>query len=318
MATTTEQLMAHHGVAWFDFDEVNGNVIDKLGNGYTGTVTGATRVQGWNGEGSAISFNGTSDRLEFNNKIFPFGEKTISFKIKTENFKTTSQSIMENYTTSSSNSFGYVFVLNSGVISVNWYTSANPLVSSFSLSTPTSINLCDGNWHNILFSWTGRMEDVVKLYIDDELVATARASQSETNATYTGQNLSVGGMKFTSYRNWFGGQIDDLQIYNKTLSPSDFTQKRLVVKTTDSKNLVLSPNTTRVKEIPNTAEYMMLAQGGIVREIDSAVDSTPIDFTKTTTEYEIVTNNKTPLGKSRMFTIPIGGDFKTAMIEDNY
>lgn len=316
--TTTEQLMAQYGVAWFGFDEVSGDVYDNLGNGYVGTVIGTTRLQGWNGEGYTMNFNGTSDRLEFNNRVLPLGEKTVSFKIRTESFKATTQCIMENYTTTSSNSFGYTFALNSGVISVSWYTSANPLVSSLSLHTPTGINLCDGKWHSILFSWTGNMEDVANLYLDDELVSTVRASQSETNTNYKNQNLSVGGMKFTSYRNLLSGQIDDLQIYNKALSPSDFTQKRLVIKTTDNKNLVLSHNTARVKEIPNTAEYMMIAQGGVVKEIDSAVDRPPLDFTKPTTEYEIINNNKTPLGKGRMFTIPIDSDFKTAMIEDNY
>ncbi|QGG50744.1 LamG domain-containing protein [Lysinibacillus pakistanensis] len=316
---TTEQLMTQYGVAWFGFDEANGNVYDKLGlNNYVGTVTGATRLQGWNGQGYAMNFNGTSDRLEFNNRVLPLGEKTVSFKIRTESFKETTQCIMENYTTTGANSFGYVVNLISGGIYVNWYTSINPLASSLTLRTPTSINLCDGKWHSVLFSWTGDMEDVAKLYLDDELVSTVRASQSETNTNYKNQNLSVGGMKFTSYRHLYNGQIDDLQIYSRALSPPDFEQKRLVIKTTDNKSLVLSPTSARVKEIPNTAEYMMLAQGGVIKEIDSAVDRPPIDFTKTTTEYEIVTNNRTPLGKGRLFTIPTGNDFKTAMVEDNY
>ncbi|OXS74274.1 hypothetical protein B1B04_09105 [Lysinibacillus sp. KCTC 33748] len=315
---TTEQLMAYYGVAWFDFDEASGNVGDKLGNGYTGTVTSATRVGGWNGEGNSMSFNGSNSMVSFDNKILPLGEKTIGFKFKSTNYIATTQSIMETYTSASNNGTGYGIKLVSGVISVQFYTATNPLVTSMSISTPSNINLCDGKWHSIVFSWTGKVEDIAKLYLDDELVSISKSDKAEDSTNYSSNNLNIGAMKYTSYRYWYNGRIDDLQIYNKTLSPSDFTQKRLVVKTSDNKNLVLSPTSTRVKEIPNTAEYMMLAQGGIVKEIDSAVDSQPIDFTKTTTEYEIVTNNRTPLGKGRMFTIPIGTDFKTAMIEDNY
>ncbi len=157
--------------------------------------------------------------------------------------------------------------------------------------------------------------NVIQLYIDETFIGIYR---SIANIITPKNPLRLGYLNVSGYQEWYSGQLDDLQIYNKALSPSDFTKKRLVVKTTDNKNLVLSPTLARVKEIPNTAEYMMLDQGGVVREIDSAVDSQPIDFTKPTTEYELVTNNKTPLGKGRMFTIPIGSDFKTAMIEDNY
>src|SRR6185312_2429883 len=50
----------------FPFDEVSGNVIDTMNPSIIGTVTGATRVTGWNGEGKALSFNGTSDYVTFN------------------------------------------------------------------------------------------------------------------------------------------------------------------------------------------------------------------------------------------------------------
>ncbi len=295
---STEQLMTQYGVAWFGFDEASGNVYDKLGLGsYVGTITGATRTQGWNNEGSAMSFNGSNQYIQFNNSIIPRGKKTVRFKMKSG--QTTAGRILVDYTTT--NSIGWFIHVADSKLIAEVYTGVSNIVSY-----PISDNL----WHDIFISYDGSK---LKLYVDEMTSPKQVVDVAEVNWTTTLCRIGSG-----NNERYYNGQIDDLQIYNKALSPSDFTQKRLVVKTTDNKNLVLSPTSARVKEIPNTAEYMMLAQGGIVREIDSAVDSQPIDFTKPTTEYELVTNNKTPLGKGRMFTIPIGTDYKTAMIEDNY
>ncbi|OXS65593.1 hypothetical protein B1B04_24905 [Lysinibacillus sp. KCTC 33748] len=303
---TTEQLMAQHGVAWFGFDEVSGNVTDKLGNGYTGTVTGATRVEGWNGEGSAMDFNGVNQYVTFNSPILPLGAKTIRFKMLNRQNKTTSRIIC----TSSSTTVGDLSItLTDNLLQLSIRHSVG--------SVHNFIEAIDLNkWYDIMITFDGAtIGSNIRMYVNDKEKFHGLLTSNEQS----GINMRLGNIASTLIAtDYFNGQLDDFQIYNKALSPSDFTQKRLVVKTSDNKNLVLSPDTARVKEIPNIAEYMMLAQGGIVKEIDLAVDRPPIDFTKLTTEYEIVTNNRTPLGKGRMFTAPIGSDFKTAMIEDNY
>lgn len=312
---TTEQLMAQYGVAWFDFDESSGNVHDKLGlNNYVGTVTGATRVGGWNGEGNAVELSGSPQFISFNNPVIPIGEKTIRFKFFPS-------SVMKGNATRrlidcsiSNTSGGFSLVLGNDSI--------RPIIRKNNTTYFTdSVNKVNyDQWNDIFISYTGRNENAhLKIGINDEFYNYYMGI--DDSPAYG--NLFIGKMNpslsaTTSTGEFLVGKIDDLQIYNKALSPSDFTQKRLAVKAVDNKNLVLSPTSARVKEIPNTLEYMMLAQGGVVKEIDSAVDRPPIDFTKPTTEYELVTNNKTPLGKGRMFTIPIGSDFKTAMIEDNY
>lgn len=313
---TTEQLMAQYGIAWFGFDEASGNVIDKLGSGYVGTVTGATRVDGWNGEGYAMSFNGSNNVTTFNQKIVPIGEKTYRFKIKVT-------SKPSNYGVAISNAGGTAD--NGDIILINSdgtlrFISNKAINGAQRFYLSSTVDICDDKWHDVLLTWDGTVNPRgVKMYIDDMSIESAIGKADSIEILSQTYNLTIGkSANSANIGTNLISKIDDLQIYNKALSPSDFTQKRLAVKTTDNKNFVLSPTSTRVKEIPNTAEYMMLAQGGVVKEIDSAVDRPPIDFTKTTTEYEIVNNNRTPLGKGRVFTIPIGSDFKTAMIEDNY
>ncbi|MGE8038010.1 LamG domain-containing protein [Lysinibacillus sp. NPDC093692] len=307
---TTEQLMEHYGVAWFGFDEASGNVVDKLGNGYTGTVTGATRVSGWNDEGHAMDFNGSNQYITTNFKP-PTGELTVRFKIKVRGDFSQQYNVFstQGWTTTGNGidiAIRGTDPINNGKVVVRVNNTSNPVFSDKKLETD--------RWYDIMVS-VNFSKQVCHIYINDSISSIGFLDQLVTSHT---NNLVIGRTSINNANQYLNGQLDDLQIYNKALSPSDFTQKRLLVKTTDNKNLVLSPNTTRVKEIPNTAEYMMLAQGGVIKEIDSSVKTPPIDFTKTTTEYEIVTNNKTPLGKGRMFTIPISNDFKTAMIEDNY
>ncbi|WP_107951042.1 LamG domain-containing protein [Lysinibacillus parviboronicapiens] len=311
---TTEQLMAQYGVAWFGFDETSGNVYDKLGNGYVGTVTGATRVEGWNGEGKAMSFNGSNNYVQFTNKFIPINEKTIKFKVKFPLATSPSTLIFDTCGFAGGN-YG-IWIANMG-----GRLGFSMLQGSGKENSFYSQNLNDNKWHNIMIVVDSQVDSlsIMKMYVDEKLENRKKMNfPLLQDSTY---NLRLG---FDNDGNtggalsYFNGQIDDLQIYNKALSPSDFEQKRLVIQTTDNKNLVLSPTSTRVKEIPNTEESTLLSQGGVIKEIDSAVDRPSIDFTKSTTEYEIVTNNRTSLGKGRMFTIPIGSDFKTAMIEDNY
>ncbi len=310
---TTEQLMAQYGVAWFGFDEKSGDVYDKLGlNNYVGTVTGATRAMGWDGKDSSLNFNGSSQYVVTDYTPSALEEFTIKIKFK-----------------SPTNGGGYLFTagrqLDSSALNINgfgvivnkadgnlrvlyWLSSTSAIITNQILN----YDYRDNKWHELILT---QKSNVIQLYIDETFIGIYR---SIANIITPKNPLRLGYLNVSGYQEWYLGQLDDLQIYNKALTPSDFEQKRLVVKTTDNKNLVLSPTSTRVKEIPNTPEYMMLAQGGVVKEIDSAVDSQPIDFTKTTTEYEILSNNKTSLENGSLFTIPIGSDFKTAMIEGNY
>src|SRR5690606_19019817 len=68
-------------IANYTFDgEVGNQVLDSSVNNFNGTATNVTRVAGVSG--NALSFNGTSSRVDFNNPIIPIGAKSIRFKIK--------------------------------------------------------------------------------------------------------------------------------------------------------------------------------------------------------------------------------------------
>lgn len=310
---TTEELMAQYGVAWFDFDEESGDVLDKLGGSYVGTVyANATRVQGWDNDGYAMNFNRTSTSyVDFNNKVIPTGNISLKFKIKLHTMPTSeNQEIISNSYAQSTEAGLRIWANTAGdiVFSCMRKSSSN---TSFALSKPA---LYDNKWHEYLFSWDAD-NNITKLYEDGELVAVdISVGGNSLTPTY---NLRIGKQPDSSQARYFNGQIDDFQVYSKALSPSDFTQERLAIKVEDDKSLVLPDRQGRVKEIPSVDEADLINQGYTWREIDNAVDSTGVDLTVSTTEYEKVSKSHVALGNGKMFTIPVS-DFKTATIEDNY
>ncbi|MEQ6355279.1 laminin G domain-containing protein [Lysinibacillus sp. M3] len=221
----TRIMMDKHGLYWFQFNEDSGDALDSKGSLYKGALSNVTRVEAWDGTGHSLSFNGNS-LATFNNSLMTYGEKTVVFR-----FKTTSDSNMylfENYATSTVNQTGYNILINKGVIVARRFTSTGGNATfAFVLASPKAYN--DGEWHKVLFSWTGNTQQKANLYIDDELVASESSTANETSSNFATQNMVLGGCKLSTYRQYFTGQIDDFQYYNKTLTPKDFTLNKSLV-----------------------------------------------------------------------------------------
>lgn len=205
---------------YFTFDEENGNVTDSKGTA-VGTVYNApTRVTGWNGKGKALSFNGTNQYVQFNGKIIPIGAKSIRFKVKTTSnadneiiFTETAGSAHSGTQIALSNN-KLAFLLGKGIV-------GNPI---FLVLSNKTIN--DGNWHDILCSWDGTTNtNAVKVHIDDMTVPDSQgtASQAEVNSSTYNFIMAKGNVSSTPY--YFSGQIDNIEIYNKVLTPEDLYNK---------------------------------------------------------------------------------------------
>ena len=315
--TNWEELMRSYGIGWYGFDELSGNVIDKLGNGYIGVLNGSpNRVAGWNGKGNALNFDGIDDVLVQNVgssiNLPSVGGLTMRFKFKCNTFKALGM-----YLVASLNSFnnqkGMTVYIFNGKLGIGWTTNT---AGNYCFDITSDIDYLDNKWHDLFFSWDGLANSMVYLYVDDMVEPVAKVRAQYNNNGHLYPNFNIGRLAgITS--GWFTGQIDDFQLYNKALLPSEFPQKRLVVKTVDKKNLVLSNTSTRVQEIPDVDEITLIDKGNIIQEIDSSIDRPSIDLTKVSNEYEIVNKTKTTLGTGKLFTIPID-NFKTAIIEDNY
>ncbi|WP_144787028.1 LamG domain-containing protein [Lysinibacillus fusiformis] len=224
MANTKDNL-SKYGKAFISFDEPSGNAMDSIG-GYTGTLTNTPpRVTGWNGKGSAMSFNGTNQYVQFNSKVIPIGAKSIRLKLKIIGgypASGVSQNIIN--TLGEPNQKGFIIELfgdNFGIASANGdSTSWTNVTHSFIVQVPkTTLNLADNMWHDILFTWDGTLNpNSVKLFIDDMINPIALSQAKNLETSYI-NNLTLGKWAGAGNYSFFNGQLDQIEIYDRVISP---------------------------------------------------------------------------------------------------
>jgi len=198
-------------VACWHFDENTGTTIyDSSGNGNDGTIYGATWATGISG--SALSFGGEdgSDYVDLGNPTsldisYPL---TIEAWIKRASFGTrTTDSII------SHGDGGYAFFLSKGTESrhpdrVVFATQGGGIGGNVE-----SVNLIqDYSFHHVAVTYDGISG---KIYIDGYLDNSASMSPTFNNI----YSLRLGGC--ISYGEYFHGIIDEVCIYNRTLSASE-------------------------------------------------------------------------------------------------
>ncbi|MGE8038040.1 LamG domain-containing protein, partial [Lysinibacillus sp. NPDC093692] len=212
MANSKDNL-SKYGKAFIGFDEPSGDVMDSIG-GYTGTLVNApTRVAGWNGNGFAMSFNGTNQRVQFNNTIIPQGKKTIRLKFKPMTQATTSQVLISS--TSGNNPYGYRLVWHQSGLVYQVYGGSPTSIPTYLVVPPENITV--GLWHDIVITDDGLLKDnSVNIYINGTLVLTGLGDFNEIGMKPT-FNLSVGGSPDNSL--YFNGQLDYIEFYDIVISP---------------------------------------------------------------------------------------------------
>lgn len=198
---------------------LNGNSNDKSGNGYNGTDSNITYGQGIQ-NGSAV-LNGTSASI-----LTP----------QIAGINSTNPIIINAWIKTSSNSPQRIFALNTSnlgtandsiVLAVSW-TSLDPTTNHkavFGLYDTTwtgnyaisSAIVDDGKWHMIT-GYCPSNGGYAYIYVDGVLSGqspTTTAWQSFTTASWL-----IG--KFYGNAEYFNGSIDEVGLYNNTLSPAYF------------------------------------------------------------------------------------------------
>ncbi|OXS74285.1 hypothetical protein B1B04_09160 [Lysinibacillus sp. KCTC 33748] len=207
MANSKDNL-SKYGKAFIGFDEPSGNAMDSIG-GHAGTLVNApTRVTGWNGIGSAMSFNG-SQKISFTD-LLPVGVHSLRFKFKLGNILT------NGYILSNSGSYkdykGLAIAFNDmGRLELGETYAPNQFNY---LTTDTVGNFKDNKWHNFLLI---RSLTDVKVYIDDMSIPLY---QAVTVKPYDGavRPLFIGGLHDTN-ASAFIGELDHIEIYDRVISP---------------------------------------------------------------------------------------------------
>ncbi|HTN43796.1 MAG TPA: LamG domain-containing protein [Nitrospiria bacterium] len=199
----------HGTVAFYHFDETSGSTaIDSSGNGFNGTIFGATRVSGKVGQ--ALQFSSAGSRVEIPalGNVFQNQEITVDAWI----YPTTLDpgSIYEIVSPSNVGLAPFGFQINDGKVEFLLFDNGGISQTMIKSTASLSLNI----WTYVAVTFNG---SDARIYIDGSLDSTssvAFAIQRDDNILYVGTLPNFPGI----YLNEFQGQIDELRISNVVLS----------------------------------------------------------------------------------------------------
>jgi len=213
---TVTVLLAQKGlIAYYPF---NGNAHDETGNGYNGTVYGATLTDDRFGNPkSAYNFDGKNDKIVIGKEPnFP-----------SWNIYAVSLWFLNDGGGDHSNGYGQkilskaqyytdfhlsIYFTNGSLI---WWSAQG----GFNSVTDSSQDYRDSQWHHVVLNKKSPSNG--DIWVDGVL----QNSSNDLQAVFNNEDLVIG---FTTHsdgyqRKYFSGKIDDIRIYNRVLSESEIS-----------------------------------------------------------------------------------------------
>ncbi|MDC1371032.1 LamG domain-containing protein, partial [Flavobacteriales bacterium] len=260
-----------------------GNANDESGNGNNGTVNGATQTTDRFGNAnSAYDFDGVNDYITIGamNGIAGASSHTMLFWIKTSLFGCNGQQIITNFNgpaiTNRSLHYGFrgcdpVLCPSGHCMGMDTYN------TQFFTQT-----ILDTNWS--LWAFTFDTSNLIrKIYQNGVLVDSNIA-----NSAYQGSlNLIFGSLKFSGFPQggYFNGQLDDVGIWNRTLSVKE-VQQLYTPNYSVSYSWSTGDTTSTISVSPDsTTTYYVTISNGIHSCVDSVtvtVNNPKVQFAQDT------------------------------------
>jgi len=190
-----------------------GNANDAGGNGYNGTVNGATAVMDrFSSPNCAYSFNGSTDFISTNYQgILGISPRAVSFWAKT----TITQPAMScvawgDNSPSTRFQCGFNYGVNGATI--------NGSYGAITYTSPVSVS--NGQWHHYVYQFSNSALNLVEIYQDGILLTQIGHSYSPTNIlnTAAGFNVHFGKVVYAPSPDFFNGELDDFGIWDRTLT----------------------------------------------------------------------------------------------------
>ena len=220
------------------------NANDASGNGHNGTVNGATlTTDRFGNANSAYTFNGVSSKIEVldDNTIDFSNSYSLAGWYNTGSSTQSDQAILGKGNPNGGT--GYHLMINT-YANLQFGYNDNPVgnVNGGAITPVSSENLI--GWHLLIGTYDGNF---AKLYFDGVLVDTKIITFSLANST---QPLLFGSEAYNLGR-FFNGNLDDIGLWNRSLSSSEVQQLFSLGQTTylwsngaTTPNINVSPSTT--------------------------------------------------------------------------
>jgi hypothetical protein len=194
----------------YDFEHFteDGKVEDMSGNGYHGTISGATRCEDmWGNPNSAMSFDGVDDSIIFGQEL-NFGTNDFSIFIMSKY-----DSISSDYETTLAKG-SYVGV--GYLLFYNYSDSLMMLRNDDSGIDVESIN--DVECGTMYHAWCiNRVGDVMSLYRDGEMV---KSHQLNTSYDFTNNEHWSLGSRMSGEEAFGNIKVDKLKMYRDIITPT--------------------------------------------------------------------------------------------------
>ncbi|MDI1356020.1 MAG: T9SS type A sorting domain-containing protein [bacterium] len=261
-----------------------GNANDITLNNYVSTIFGAVPTTDRFGIANrAYSFNGTSDYILTNFAgIMGAGSRAVSFWAKTTQ-GTTEMNCVSWGDNAKGNRFGCMFNYSSiGACVEGAYC-------AITYSTPAPF--ANGQWHHYVFQFSLPYLNQVQVYQDAVLLSQTTSVYNPTTALYTatGYSVTFGRLYVPGSPIFMNGQLDDIGIWNRTLTLCEIQQlysSSLCVMIKDNgpeEKLILSPNPTGGKvELQGTDAYSGIevfdGAGKLIYKTTSSPEKTTLDL----------------------------------------
>lgn len=200
-------------VAYWNLNELSGNVSDSSGNNYTGTNFSTTVVDG-KISGNARRF-ASGQYISFGNVLNFTDTQPFSVSLWFKDTVTVTGILI-----GKGSSPGWELharaAADSGILRF-LYTSAG--LTDAVDSTRTGLN--DGNWHHVVASRDGTDGTGMNLYIDSISGSTVSFNDNATDATNT-KILTLGSREGVS--NFYVGDIDEVRVFNRVVTSTEVNQ----------------------------------------------------------------------------------------------
>jgi len=211
---TTECLTYLKGIiSWYMFE---GNANDEMGINDGTLMDGASIVSDVE-RGSVLSLDGSGDYVSVpagDGSVFDFGGKNFAFGLW---FKTNSNSVGTFVSAyhPSFNDYYRLNILNTGAVQFKYLTGGG---DEQKMTSSSKYN--DGQWHNVIALRDNPRTG--KIYVDGYLVGEDTDNSGSYGAPDIESNLNIG--RYADGSNYFNGLMDDVIIYNRTLSEVEIQQ----------------------------------------------------------------------------------------------
>ncbi|GEM_PF-3315412 len=203
----------------------DGNAQDSVGTNH-GTVNGATLVTGVSGQ--AYRFDGANDYISTaeQDKLDSSQNGTIAAWIKCE--ADCPIGAIVSYATKSQTSSNFLVRVRDNALEAAW--NSKPDASWVTINSSTKIN--DGQWHHAAFAADGISK--MKIYLDGVEQTTifdkdsGLGNESDwigdiTGLPTAGHHISIGVLDRDTPTNWFKGDIDEVMVWNYSLSAQEIS-----------------------------------------------------------------------------------------------